>query len=43
MRIVRPGVLEVEFGSAEDLLARLYDLVQVAVEDFDAFKALVTG
>ena len=36
MRVVRPGVLEVEFESAEDLLARLYELVQLAGRDLPA-------
>jgi hypothetical protein len=33
MRVVRPGVLEVEFASAEDLLGRLWELVQMAGRD----------
>src|SRR5215210_276760 len=40
IRIVRPGVLEVEFGSAEDLLATLYELVRMAGEDLEGFEAL---
>lgn len=39
MRLVRPGVLEVEFASAEDLLGRLYELVQMAALNLDAFEA----
>jgi hypothetical protein len=42
MRLVRPGVLEVEFGSAEDLLGRLYELVQLAGRDLEEFGTLVT-
>jgi hypothetical protein len=36
MRVVRPGVLEVEFASAEDLLGRLWELVQMAGRDLPA-------
>lgn len=43
MRLVRPGVLEVEFASAEDLLGRLYELVQMAGEDLEEFKARMHG
>jgi hypothetical protein len=35
MRVVRPGVLEVEFASAEDLLGRLWELVQLAGRDLE--------
>jgi hypothetical protein len=41
MRLVRPGVLEVEFASAEDLLARLYELVKMAGRDLEEFGTLV--
>jgi hypothetical protein len=41
MRLVRPGVLEVEFGSAEDLLGRLYELVRIAGEDFEELQRLL--
>ena len=41
MRVVRPGVLEVEFASAEDLLGRLYELVQFAGRDLDVFEKAV--
>jgi hypothetical protein len=43
LRIVRPGVLEVTFASPEDLLGRLYDLVQVAGRDLEDFAALLSG
>jgi hypothetical protein len=44
MRVVRPGVIEVEFGSAEDLLGRLYALVQLAGRDLESFAhSLRTG
>src|SRR5215207_2498903 len=33
LRIVRAGVLEVEFGSGGELLGRLYDLVRIAGEE----------
>ena len=36
MRVVRPSVLEVEFASAEDLLGRLWELVQLAGRDLPA-------
>jgi len=42
MRLVRPGVLEVEFTSAEDLLGRLYELVRIAGEDLEKFGTLVS-
>lgn len=41
LRVVRPGVLEVEFASAEELLGRLYELVKMAGEDLEGFEALV--
>jgi hypothetical protein len=41
MRVVRPGVLEVEFASAEDLLGRLYALVRMAGEDLQRFEELL--
>jgi hypothetical protein len=43
MRIARPGVLEVDFASAEDLLGRLYELVRLAGEDLERFESLVTA
>ena len=43
MRLVRPGVLEVQFASAEDLLGRLYELVRIAGEDLEAFDAVLYG
>jgi hypothetical protein len=42
IRVVRPGVLEVEFESAEDLLARLFELVQMAGRDFPGFSQTLT-
>jgi hypothetical protein len=33
--------LEVEFGSAEDLLGRLYELVQLAGSDLEKFESLL--
>jgi hypothetical protein len=41
LRIVRPGVLEVDFASAEELLGRLYELVTMAGEDLEGFERLV--
>lgn len=38
IRVVRPGALEVEFGSAEDLLGRLFELVQMAGKDLSTFS-----
>jgi hypothetical protein len=43
MRLVRPGVLEVEFASAEDLLGRLYELVQLASRDLQSFEDCVSS
>ena len=42
IRLVRPGVLEVEFTSAEDLLGRLYELVQMAGEDLEELQVLLS-
>ena len=42
IRLSRPGVLEVEFATANELLARLYELVQLAGLDLDGFEALIT-
>ena len=39
MRLVRRGILEVEFGTGEELLARLYELVRIASDDLEAFDA----
>jgi hypothetical protein len=41
IRLVRPGVLEVEFGTANELLARMYELVQIAGVDLVAFESLM--
>ncbi len=41
IRVVRPGVLEVEFASAEDLLGRLWELVQLAGRNLDVFDEAV--
>jgi hypothetical protein len=41
MRLVRPGVLEVEFTSGEELLGRLYELVRIAGENFGEFEAVL--
>jgi hypothetical protein len=41
IRVARPGVLEVEFTSAEDLLGRLYELVKKASEDLERFNASI--
>jgi hypothetical protein len=35
IRVSRPGVLEVEFQGAEDLLGRLFELVQLAGRDLE--------
>jgi len=43
LRLVRLGVLEVEFGSGGELLGRLYELVRIAGEDLEAFTALLGG
>jgi hypothetical protein len=43
MRIVRAGVLEVEFSSGGELLGRLYELVRMAGEDFETFETLLGG
>ena len=40
---LRPGSLTVEFGQAEDLLARLFELAQAAARDFDGFRRMVSG
>ena len=38
---LQPGSLSVEFGQAEDLLAKLFELAQAVGNDFDGFKAMV--
>lgn len=43
IRLPRPGVLEVEFASAEELLGRLFALVQIASEDFMALEEMLAG
>ena len=43
MRIVRAGVLEVQFADGGELLGRLYELVRIAGEDLEAFAALLGG
>ena len=42
MRVVRPGVLEVEFAGPEDLLGRLWELLQLASEDLGALTDALT-
>jgi hypothetical protein len=37
------GSLKVEFGQAEDLLAKLFELTQAAAQDFDGFRRMVAG
>ncbi len=41
MRLARPGVLEVEFGDGGELLARLYELVQMAAKDLGSLDRSV--
>ena len=43
LRLVRPGLLEVEFCDGGELLGRLYELVRIAGEDLEAFAALLGG
>jgi hypothetical protein len=40
---LQPGSLSVEFGEAEDLLAKLFELAQAAAHDFDGFRRMVSG
>ena len=40
---LEPGSLTVEFGQAEDLLAKLFELAQAAAHDFDGFRRMVSG
>ena len=40
---LQPGSLSVEFGQAEDLLAKLFELAQAAAHDFDGFRRMVSG
>jgi hypothetical protein len=42
MRLVRPGVLEVEFGNGEELLGRLYELVRTAAGDLEGFERIIS-
>ena len=41
--LLQPGRLTVEFTQAEDLLARLFELSQVAAQDFDGFRRIISG
>ena len=36
---LEPGSLHVEFGKAEDLLAKLFELSKAAANDFEAFRS----
>jgi hypothetical protein len=38
---LEPGSLRVEFGKAEDLLAKLFELSKAAANDFEAFRSAV--
>lgn len=40
---LRPGSLTVEFGQADDLLAKLFVLAQAAAQDFDGFRRMVSS
>ena len=40
---LQPGSLRVEFGEAEELLAKLFELAQAAAHDFDGFRRMVAG
>jgi hypothetical protein len=40
---LRQGTLRVEFGKAEDLLAKLFELSKVAANDFEAFRKAAEG
>jgi len=40
---LQPGSLRVEFGEAEDLLAKLFELAQAAAHDFDGFRRMASG
>ncbi len=42
IRVARPGVLEVEFASAEDLLGRLWELVQLAGRDLEDLQQVLS-
>jgi hypothetical protein len=37
--ILRPGHLEVQFHTAEELLAKLFELAQAVANDFEAFRS----
>ena len=40
---LRPGRLEVDFGTAEELLTRLFELSQAVANDYASFEALCTS
>jgi len=40
---MRPGELRIEFGKAEELLRRLFELSQAVVNDYERFEKLVEG
>jgi hypothetical protein len=43
IRVSRPGVLEVEFQGAEDLLGRLLELVRIAGHELAIFEEVLSG
>ena len=40
---LQPGSLHVEFGKAEELLAKLFELSKAAADDFEAFSNTAEG
>ena len=40
---LRPGHLSVDFGKAEDLLSKLFELSQAAANDFESFRSSADG
>jgi hypothetical protein len=40
---LRPGRLEIDFGSPEELLTRLYELSQAVANDYPTFESLAEG
>lgn len=40
---LRPGRLEIDFDTPEELLARLYELSQALVNDYGRFESMVTS
>lgn len=41
--VIRPGILEIEFKTADELLGRLFALAQAIHNDYEGFETLIAG